>query len=126
MSVQAQVLGLLEELRQRLHLTYIFISHDLGVVKRISNRVLVMYLGHVVEEGDDGAAVSRNPLHPYTQALDSRRHHRRRPGFGRNRRRSLKGEIPSPMNPPSRVALSNPLPQGHGCLPPGISSLGQR
>ena len=63
MSVQAQVLGLLEDLRQRLRLTYVFISHDLGVVRRISDRVLVMYLGHIVEEADT-PTLFRQPLHP--------------------------------------------------------------
>jgi oligopeptide/dipeptide ABC transporter ATP-binding protein len=96
-SVQAQILNLLSELQQRMELTYLFIAHDLSVVRHISDRVAVMYLGEIVEEADAEEIFSR-PLHPYTQALlesipvaD--------PRSGRRRTR-LEGDAPSPINPP--------------------------
>ncbi len=107
MSVQAQVLGLLEDLKRRLGLTYVFISHDLGVVRRIADRVLVMYLGHIVEEGET-KNLFRHPLHPYTEALIAAS------AFGENGRKSeppLKGEIPSPMHPPSGCPFQTRCPK---------------
>ena len=107
MSVQAQVLGLLEKLRSRLGLTYIFISHDLGVVRRISTRVLVMYLGHVVEEADT-QSLFKNPLHPYTEALIQAS------SAGdpvRGPIPALKGEIPSPMKPPPGCPFQTRCPK---------------
>ncbi|WP_160121689.1 ABC transporter ATP-binding protein [Rhodovarius lipocyclicus] len=97
-SVEAQVLNLLQALKRDLKLTYIFISHDLGVVRWISDRVMVMYLGEVVEIGpaDD---LYRNPKHPYTRALlDSR------PALDPDNRREeapVSGDPPNPINPPS-------------------------
>ena len=97
-SVQAQVINLLEDLQERLGLTYLFISHDLSVVEHISDRVVVMYVGRVVEIADTKELFTR-PLHPYTEALlgavpqpDPRKRHEATP---------LKGEVPSPANPPS-------------------------
>jgi oligopeptide/dipeptide ABC transporter ATP-binding protein len=97
-SVQAQVINLLEDLQERLGLTYLFISHDLSVVEHISDRVVVMYVGRVVEIADTKDLYQR-PLHPYTEALlaavpqpDPRNRHQVEP---------LKGEVPSPANPPS-------------------------
>jgi peptide/nickel transport system ATP-binding protein len=97
-SIEAQVLNLLMDLKKRLQLTYLFISHDLSVVQYVSDRVLVMYLGKVVELGpvED---VYRRPLHPYTQALL-----KSRPSMDPDRRleRSpLAGDPPNPINPPS-------------------------
>ena len=97
-SVQAQVLNLLMDIQEQMHLSLIFISHDLSVVKHISDRVLVMYLGRIAEIGrrDD---VFQNPLHPYTKALLASR-----PQILKGKKiqsRPLKGELPSPMNPPS-------------------------
>jgi oligopeptide transport system ATP-binding protein len=99
-SIQAQVINLLENLRDRFNLSYLFIAHDLSVVRHLCHRVAVMYLGRLVELADSDELFS-NPMHPYTQALleavpipdpeiEQRRVHR-----------IMKGEIPSPINPPS-------------------------
>jgi oligopeptide transport system ATP-binding protein len=99
-SIQAQVINLLEDLREEFNLTYLFIAHDLSVVRHISNRVAVMYLGNLVELAD-GDELFDNPKHPYTRALldavpipdpvveDERQH------------KVIEGEVPSPINPPS-------------------------
>jgi peptide/nickel transport system ATP-binding protein len=96
-SIQAQIVNLFMDLREELGLTYLFISHDLGIVRHVSDRVLVMYLGRVVEEGR-AETVFDAPLHPYTRALVEAvpRLDRRRTEF-----RPVQGEIPSPLNPPS-------------------------
>jgi oligopeptide transport system ATP-binding protein len=99
-SIQAQIIKLLEDLREELGLTYLFIAHDLSVVRHISHRVAVMYLGHLVELGDADQLFD-NPQHPYTQALLSAVPI---PDPAIERKRTLKlieGEIPSPVNPPS-------------------------
>ncbi len=96
-SVQAQVINLLMDLREKHSLSFLFISHDLSVVRLISHRVAVMYLGHIVELGK-AEEVLENPLHPYTQALLSAVP---RPGKNALERIILKGELPSPANPPS-------------------------
>ncbi len=95
-SIQAQVLNLFMELRQRLNLTYLFISHDLGVVQHISDRVVIMYLGRVVETAKTEELFAR-PNHPYTQALLANvpTLESRKKTFA-----LIKGEIPSPINPP--------------------------
>ncbi|MBU4199676.1 MAG: ABC transporter ATP-binding protein [Verrucomicrobia bacterium] len=95
-SVQAQMLNLLMDLKERHALSYLFISHDLGVVKHISDRVAVMYLGHIVEEGRT-EEIMDHPGHPYTQALIDAVCI---PGRPRRRKIILSGEIPSPINPP--------------------------
>ena len=107
MSVQAQVLGLLEDLRQKLLLTYVFISHDFGVVRRISNRIAVLYLGHVVEETET-RYLFRNPLHPYSEALIEAA------SMGNSNGKALApltGEIPSPTNPPSGCPFQTRCPK---------------
>jgi peptide/nickel transport system ATP-binding protein/oligopeptide transport system ATP-binding protein len=96
-SIQAQILNLIQDLQDKLGLTYMFISHDLSVVKHISDRVAVMYLGKVVEI-TESAQIFRNPLHPYTQALLSAIPI---PKVGVKRERIiLEGDVPSPVNPP--------------------------
>lgn len=106
-SVQAQVIKLLKELQNKHNLTYMFISHDLGVVRHVSDRVLVMYLGNTAEL----APVNRlfeNPLHPYTKALLSAIP-RPVPGAKRDRVR-LQGELPNPANPPKGCAFHTRCP----------------
>jgi oligopeptide transport system ATP-binding protein len=98
-SIQAQIINLLEDLREKFNLTYLFIAHDLSVVRHLCQRVAVMYLGHVVELADCDE-VFDNPLHPYTRALlaavpvpD--------PTVEADRTfQPLSGEVPSPINPP--------------------------
>ena len=95
-SMQAQILGLLSELQQQMGLSYLFISHDLNVVRLISDRVAVMYLGKLVEVGSADEVVG-TPIHPYTKALISAV-----PDFHRKRSRIvLHGEVPDPSNPPA-------------------------
>jgi oligopeptide transport system ATP-binding protein len=99
-SIQAQIINLLEELQEKFHLTYLFIAHDLAVVRHISNRIAVMYLGEIVEFADRND-LYHNPLHPYTRALitavpipdpsvEAEREHV-----------LISGEVPSPFTPPS-------------------------
>jgi oligopeptide/dipeptide ABC transporter ATP-binding protein len=97
-SVQAQIVNLLEDLQSRLGLTYLFISHGLAVVEHISTRVAIMYLGKIVEVASS-EEIFRNPLHPYTRALLSAI-----PVPDPDRRRErlpIEGDIPTPVNPPS-------------------------
>lgn len=97
-SVQAQIINLLEELQEELNLTYLFVAHDLSVVNYISDRVAVMYLGEIVELGKTDE-LFENPLHPYTQALMSAA-----PSLDKQERRErilLSGSVPTPLNPPS-------------------------
>lgn len=97
-SIQAQIINLLQELQEKMHLTYLFISHDLRVVEHISHRVAIMYLGKVVEIAQ-GEQIYSNAKHPYTRALlsavplpDTQR---------KKERVVLEGDVPSPVNPPS-------------------------
>jgi len=109
-SIQSQVLNLLKDLQEQFQLTYIFISHDLGVVRHISDRVGVMYLGHLVELSDSETLYD-NPLHPYTKGLISAV-----PIADPTYKRetiTIKGDIPSPSNPPSGCVFHT---RCHACM----------
>ncbi len=99
-SVQAQVMNLLDQLQTDLGLSYVFIAHDLSVVRHISDRVAVMYLGRFVELGTD-TDIYEHPTHPYTQALLSSVPIPNPVGRDHRERRLLTGDVPSPANPPS-------------------------
>jgi oligopeptide transport system ATP-binding protein len=97
-SIQAQIINLLQELQENMHLTYLFISHDLRVVEHISHRVAIMYLGKIVEIAQ-GDTIYRDAKHPYTKALLSAV-----PVADQSRKKErmvLEGDVPSPVNPPS-------------------------
>ena len=120
-SVQAQIVNLLQDLQGELGRTYLFIAHDLGVVTHISTRVTVMNLGNIVEVADKRTLYA-NPLHPYTQALITAVpvvHLAGRSG-GRKRER-LASDIPSALTPPSRLPLPQPAARTR-CRSAGTSS----
>jgi len=106
-SIQAQVLNLMQDLQKKFSLTYIFIAHDLGVVRHISDRIGVMYLGKMVEMSD-AEELHENPLHPYTQALLSAVPVPD-PDFQKEET-VLEGDMPSPANPPSGCAFHTRCP----------------
>jgi peptide/nickel transport system ATP-binding protein/oligopeptide transport system ATP-binding protein len=108
-SIQAQVLNLLRELQQEFDLTYVFISHDLSVIRQISDRIAVMYLGHIVETGV-AESIYEHPKHPYTAALLSAVP--RAGGDGRGRI-VLGGDVPSPVNPPAACVFHPRCPRFH-------------
>jgi peptide/nickel transport system ATP-binding protein len=127
-SIQGQIINLLEDLQERLKLSYLFIAHDLAVVRHISDRVAVMYLGRVAEVADRDELYAR-PMHPYTKALldaapipDPLVERSRAP-------RALKGEIPSPLTPPSGCVFHTRCPiAGEECrrVVPQVRQIGPR
>lgn len=106
-SVQAQVINLLMDLRDKYNLSYLFISHDLSVVSHIANRVAVMYLGKIVEYGSTNEIIIK-PLHPYTKALISAVPE---PGIDKTKKIILKGIIPSPSAPPPGCRFHTRCPE---------------
>jgi oligopeptide/dipeptide ABC transporter ATP-binding protein len=107
-SIQAQILHLLENLRRELGLTYLFVSHDIAVIGYVSDRIAVMYLGEIVEFGP-ARAILASPRHPYTQALLSAVP--RVDTAGKAQRVRLQGDLPSPINPPAGCKFHTRCPQ---------------
>jgi oligopeptide transport system ATP-binding protein len=109
-SIQAQVVNLLEDLQERLGLTYLFISHDLSMVRHIADRVAVMYLGRLAELSPRDALYAR-PLHPYAEALLSAVNEPDPVRAAARKRIILKGDVPSPANPPKGCSFSTRCPK---------------
>ena len=114
-SIQAQIINMLEELQETRKLTYLFIAHDLAIVKHISTRIGVMYLGHMVELAES-AELYRNPIHPYTEMLLSAIPIADPDLSAARKRIKLEGEVPSPLNPPSGCPFRTRCPiAGKAC-----------
>jgi peptide/nickel transport system ATP-binding protein len=119
-SIQSQILNLLRDLQQELGLAYLFITHDLGVVRYLADRVAVMYLGQIVEQGET-EALFREPQHPYSQALLSAV-----PSYDPSRRRAargISGDVPSPSAPPPGCRFHTRCPKVFGRCPRELPAL---
>jgi oligopeptide transport system ATP-binding protein len=121
-SIQAQIINLLEDLQEQFNLTYLFIAHDLSVVRHISDRVGVMYLGHMVEMADRNE-IYRNPVHPYTKALLSAVPIPDPVLDAQRERVMLIGEVPSPLNPPSGCVFHPRCPVANDSCPAHLPEL---
>jgi oligopeptide/dipeptide ABC transporter ATP-binding protein len=112
-SVQAQILNLLKSLQSEFDLTYVFISHDLSVIRQVSDRIAVMYLGRVVEMGES-ERLYEHPRHPYTAALLSSVPRAELDANGQKRTRIvLQGDVPSPVSPPEACVFHPRCPRFH-------------
>jgi len=121
-SIQAQIIRLLEDLREEFALTYLFISHDLSVVRHICHRVAVMYLGKLVEVGECNA-LFENPQHPYTRALLSAVPIPDPDIEAQRPRQIIEGEIPSPMNPPAGCVFHPRCPLAEAACRDGVPEM---
>ena len=120
-TIQAQILDLMRDLKTRLGAAIMLITHDLGVVAEMAQRVVVMYAGRKVEEGDVRDIFAR-PLHPYTRGLLGAVPQARlvaRRGHGRTKLAEIRGQVPSLRAAHRRLRVRRPLPDGDGSLPPG-------
>ena len=120
-SIQAQVVNMFEDLQQEMGLTYLFIAHDLSVVKHISNRIGVMYLGKLVELADSYELIAHS-IHPYTRSLISAIPVADPITARQSKRIVLQGDVPSPLNPPSAAASAPAAPMQTSGAPPRCRS----
>ncbi len=121
-SIQAQVINMFDELQDRLGLTYLFIAHDLLVVRHISDRIAVMYLGHIVELAD-AEEIYNHPLHPYSRSLLSAVPVPDPNTARANKRIVLAGDIPSPLNAPSGCPFRTRCPYAADCCAESMPEL---